>query len=68
MQTKIFSTEDIKDLKVGAIARKHRCSSDYVYRVLKGDRERNTELAQKIVKDANAILEVLECETKIETA
>ncbi|NDW19716.1 hypothetical protein D0T53_12460 [Dysgonomonas sp. 216] len=66
MTTRIFSSEDIKDLKVPALARKHKCSEDYVRRVLKGDRERNSELSQKILKDAIDWVEILERETVVE--
>ncbi|WP_418894568.1 hypothetical protein [Limibacterium fermenti] len=65
MATKIFTSTEIKDLKVAALARKYKCSDDYVRRVLKGDRERNTELAQSIVKDAIDALEIIERKTLI---
>lgn len=58
MKTKTFVSTEIKDLKISALARKYKCSDDYVRRVLKGDRERNTELAQSIVKDAMEILAI----------
>lgn len=64
MATKIFTAEEIKDLKVGALARKYKCSDDYVRRVLKGDRERNTDMAQGIMKDATDMLAIVERETK----
>ncbi|MFV0311410.1 MAG: hypothetical protein ACK5KN_07145 [Dysgonomonas sp.] len=63
MTTKIFTPEEIKDLKVAAIARKYKCSDDYVRRVLKGDRERNTEMAKGIMKDATDMLAIVERET-----
>ena len=63
MTTKIFTPEEIKDLKVAAIARKYKCSDDYVRRVLKGSRERNTEMAQGIMKDATYMLAIVERET-----
>ena len=65
--TKIFTSNEIKDLKVSALARKYKCSEDYVRRILKGDRERKTELAQGIVKDAIDTLAILERETNIES-
>jgi len=70
MESKKFTTEEIKDLKVAAIARKHKCSDDYVRRVLKGDpekggRERNSELSQKILKDAIDMFEILQRNTII---
>lgn len=63
MTTKIFTSVEIKDLKIPALARKYGCSDDYVRRVLKGDRERNTELAQCIVKDAIDTLAIVERKT-----
>lgn len=66
MTTKIFSSDEIKDLKIEAIARKHRCSGDYVRRVLKGERDRNSELSQKILKDAMDMQEIINRETTIE--
>ena len=65
MTTKIFTSKEIKDLKVGALARKYKCSDDYVRRVLKGDRERNTAMAQGIMKDATDMLTIVEREIKI---
>lgn len=65
MKTKIFSSEEIKDLKVPALARKYKCSDDYVRRVLKGNRERNTELAQNIMKDAIDMLSIVERKTNV---
>ena len=66
MKTKKFTTKEIKDLKIVPLARKHNCSEDYVRRVLKGDRDRNTELSQKILKDAIDMFKILKRETKIE--
>ena len=63
MTTKIFTSTEIKDLKISAFARKYKCSDDYVRRVLKGERERNTELAQSIVKDAIDTLAIVERKT-----
>lgn len=63
MATKVFTGTEIKDLKISALARKHKCSDDYVRRVLKGNRERNTELAQVIVIDAIDMLSIVERET-----
>jgi hypothetical protein len=52
MQTKIFTRDEIKDLKVIAIARKYKVSDDYVRKLLLGLRERNSETARGIVQDA----------------
>lgn len=65
MTTKIFTTKEIKDLKVLALARKYKCSDDYVRRVLKGDRERNSEMARGIMQDAIDMLAIVERETKV---
>lgn len=65
MKTKIFSSTEIKDLKVPALARKYKCSDDYVRRVLKGDREHNSVLARSIIQDAIDTLEIVERETNV---
>lgn len=67
MQTKIFTKEEIKDLKVIAIARKYKVSDDYVRKLLQGIRERNSDTAKSIVQDAVDMLAIVERETKIET-
>ena len=65
MTTRIFSSAEIKDLKVPALARKYKCSDDYVRRVLKGEREHNSVLAKSIVKDAIDTLSIVERETSV---
>lgn len=65
MKTKIFSSAEIKDLKVPALARKYKCSDDYVRRVLKGNREHNSVLARSIMKDAIDTLSIVERETQV---
>lgn len=65
MQTKIFTTEELRDLKLAAIARKHGCSADYVTKILIGERERNSVLANKILKDACDMIEIINRETKV---
>ena len=66
MQTKFFSLEEIKDLEVAALARKYKCSEEYVRCLLKGSRARNTEMAKKIVEDAIAMHEVITRETVLQ--
>lgn len=66
MQTKIFTKEEIKDLKVIAIARKYKVSDDYVRKLLQGIRERNSDTAKSIEQDAVDMLAIVERETKIE--
>lgn len=63
MQTKVFKLDELKDLKTSSISRKHNCSTEYVRLVLTGERERNSELAQKIIKDATDIINVLKRDT-----
>lgn len=65
MQTKIFTTEELRDLKIASIARKHCCSADYVTKILTGERARNSVLAAKIVTDAIDMLEIINRETKV---
>lgn len=67
MTTRIFTTEEMRDIKVSAIARKHRCSVYYVRMILAGDRDRETELAKKIVKDAIDMFAILERETNVQS-
>lgn len=66
MQTKIFTKEEIKDLKVIAIARKYKVSDDYVRKLLQGIRERKTDTAKSIVQDAVDMLAIVERHTKID--
>lgn len=56
MQTKIFTKEEIKDLKVIAIARKYKVSDDYVRKLLQGIRERNSDTAKSISQLGEQIL------------
>jgi len=67
MATKIFTREEIKDLKVIAIARKYKVSDDYVRKVLLGIRERNSDTAKGIVQDAMDMLAIVERETVVES-
>ena len=67
MRTEIFTTEELRDLKVAALARKHRCSTKYVRLILMGQRERETMLAKKIVQDAIDMFAILERETNVES-
>ncbi len=65
MQTKKFTTNELRDLKIATIARKHNCSADYVTKILVGDRARNSVLAAKILTDAIDMLEIINRETKV---
>ncbi|WP_165023709.1 MULTISPECIES: hypothetical protein [unclassified Dysgonomonas] len=65
MNTKKFTTEELSELKLSSIAKKHGCTTGYVRHVLTGVRERKSVLAQKIVKDVMDMVEILERETKI---
>jgi len=65
MQTKKFTTEELRDLKIASIARKHNCSSDYVTKILIGERARNSVLAAKVMTDAIDMLEIINRETKV---
>ena len=65
MQTKKFTSEEISKIKTSSIADKYGCSPDYVRKILKGDSEQKSVLAQKILKDANDMFEILERETTI---
>jgi hypothetical protein len=63
MKTKIFTRDEIKDLKVIAIARKYKVSDDYVRKLLQGMRERNSQTAKNIVQDAIDMLGIVERKT-----
>ena len=65
MQTKIVTKEEIKDLKVIAIARKYKVSDEYVRKLLQGLRDRNSSTAKSIVKDAVDMLAIIVRETKL---
>jgi Mor family transcriptional regulator len=65
METKKFTKEEIRELRIDSLARKYKCSNTYVRGVLKGDRKRNSELAQKIIKDATDMFVIVERETII---
>lgn len=65
METKIFTSEEIKHVKIVSLAHKYKCSENYVRLVLKGLRERNSELSQKIVADATDMLQIIERDTII---
>ena len=65
MQTKVFTTNELRDLKLSTIARKHNCTADYVTKILTGNRERNSVLAVKIVTDAVDMLAIINRETKV---
>ena len=67
MTTKIFTSDEIKDLKVSALAHKYKCSDDYVRRILKGNRERNTILAKSILQDALDTLSIVKRKTEVES-
>lgn len=55
-----FTSKQRKLINKNALANKHNCTDAYVRLVLKGEREQNSELANKIVEDAKKMLEILE--------
>lgn len=65
MQTKTFKPDELSLLRLSSIAVKHECSTDYVRKVLKGESEQKSVLAQKILKDAIDMFEILKRETRI---
>lgn len=65
METKNFTKEEIRELRIDSLARKYKCSNTYVRGVLKGDRKRNSELAQKVIKDATDMFAIVERETVV---
>lgn len=65
MRTKIFTKEDKRHIRIQSLASKHGCSREYVGKVLDGERERNSALSQKIVKDATDIIAIYERDTRV---
>lgn len=60
-----LNKKELRKVCTPALARKYDCSDVYVRAVLKGYRARNTELAQKIFKDALIIIALYEEEDKL---
>lgn len=57
----ILTAEQIKDLPKGALARKYKCTPQYVRQVLNGTRGKSRSyVADKIREDAQKILTILE--------
>lgn len=56
----IFDYQNIKKIRIQALAYKHGCSPKYVYSVLSGERNDNTDLAKSIIKDAQAIVDIID--------
>ena len=54
-----MTNEQIKDLPKSAIARKHKCSVQYVRKILQGGDYKST-CAENVRKDAKDILTILE--------
>lgn len=55
-----FTKAQRKKINKSALAEKHDCSATYITLVLKGEREKNTDLAKAILKDAKVMLEIFE--------
>jgi len=55
-----FNFNNIKKIRVQALADKHGCSTQYIYSILKGDRRDNTQLAKAIINDAQAIVDIID--------
>lgn len=59
-QNKALTETEIKDLPKTALARKYKCSAQYVGQVLRGEKGKvRSYLADCILSDANRILEIL---------
>ncbi|MBB4034854.1 hypothetical protein GGR21_000741 [Dysgonomonas hofstadii] len=63
-QTKV-EKEKLRLLKYSPLAEKYGCSVGYVRMVLLGERVSDSVRAQKILRDAVDMLEILERETKV---
>lgn len=55
----------IRELPKSAIAKKYNCSVQYVRKILQGKYEIRSERSQKIMKDSEDILKILQRNTHI---
>ena len=60
-----MTVEQIRTLPKAAIALKYNCSVQYVRKILQGKYNINSERSQKIVKDIEDIIKILERKTDI---
>ena len=55
-----FNPENIRKIRLAALAEKHNCTYDYVLYVLNGTRRGNSPLAKAIITDAQAIVDIVD--------
>ena len=61
-----MTVEQIRALPKAAIAQKYKCSVQYIRKLLQGKYGVNSERSQKIVKDIEDIIKIINRNTEIE--
>lgn len=56
----VFNPENIKKVRLQALADKHNCAYTYVLFVLNGTRRGKSKLAKAIINDAQAIVDIID--------
>lgn len=65
MESKKMTRSQKKHVRIQSLAEKYGCSRQYVRQILDGESPANSVLAQKILVDAQDILEIMKRETKV---
>lgn len=65
METKTIDKKEKRHVRIQSIADKYNCSRQYVAQILSGDSPANSVLAQKILADAQDIINIVNRETKV---
>lgn len=60
MKELTFNPENIRKVRLKPLADKHQCSYEYVLAVLNSTRRGRTKLAQAIINDAQAIVDIVD--------
>jgi len=66
MEIEKLTTEQIRILPKAALAKKHRCTVQYIRKILQGKYQINSERSQKIIKDIVDIIKIIERRTDID--
>jgi len=61
-----LTPEQIRTLPKAALAKKHKCTVQYIRKILQGTHKINSERTLKIIKDIEDILKILERRTEID--
>jgi len=65
MEINKLTTEQIRLLPKAALAEKHKCTVQYIRKILQGKYKINSERSQKIIKDMEDIIKIFERRTNI---